>query len=58
MNAISKDLHFKMCPFCKQGWASRDEFLSDPDIVLIGYQPHFKNMEEGLFLFKIGRAHV
>jgi hypothetical protein len=51
MNTISKDLHFKMCPFCKQGWPSRDEFLSDADIVLVGYQPHFKNMEEGLFLF-------
>jgi hypothetical protein len=51
MSEISSHRIFKSCAFCKKSWKSRDEFLSDTDITLLGYQPHFKNMEEGLFLF-------
>lgn len=42
---------FKQCNTCKKIWNSRDEFLNDPDISLIGYQVHFKSLEKGLFLF-------
>ena len=49
-NHVNKE-HFKKCSYCNINWASRDEFLRDNDIKLVGYQPHYKNMEEGLFLF-------
>lgn len=42
---------FKRCSYCNKIWDSRDVFLSDFEIKLVGYQPHYKNMEEGLFLF-------
>ena len=51
MSQLADIKHFKTCACCQQSWPTRDEFLSDSDIKLIGYQPHFKNMEEGLFLF-------
>ena len=51
MSTIAADHTFKICAYCQQAWKTRDEFLSDADIILVGYQPHFKNMEEGLFLF-------
>ena len=50
-NPIVANHSFKSCAFCKKDWQNRDEFLADRDIKLVGYQPHFKNMEEGLFLF-------
>ena len=43
--------HFKRCSYCNKIWDSRNVFLSDSEIKLVGYQPHYKNMEEGLFLF-------
>jgi hypothetical protein len=51
MNSFKTTDNFKYCTCCQQSWSSRDDFLSDPQIKLIGYQPHFKNMQEGLFLF-------
>lgn len=50
-NQFSKIPPFKTCPVCKAVWKSRDEFLDDPDIWIIGYQVHFKELSEGLFLF-------
>ena len=32
-------------------WNSRDIFIKDPSIVLIGYQANFKELTEGLFYF-------
>jgi len=43
--------HFKRCSYCQETWYNRDEFLGDSKIQFVGYQPHYKNMEEGLFLF-------
>jgi hypothetical protein len=43
--------HFKNCPSCEQSWKTRDEFLADGSLELVGYQVHFKNLEQGLFLF-------
>ena len=42
---------FKNCPSCAQSWESREEFLADATLELVGYQVHFKNLEQGLFLF-------
>ena len=46
-----KKLKFKICPTCGTEWNSREEFLSDPDIDLVGYQVHFDELTAGLFLF-------
>ncbi len=42
---------FKLCKNCGQQWATRDDFLNDTDISLIGYQAHFEELTLGLFLF-------
>jgi len=42
---------FKKCSCCKYTWYTRDEFLQDASIDLIGYQANFCNLELGLFLF-------
>jgi len=42
---------FKTCTICRTVWPSRNDFLDDPDIFIVGYQPHFKALTEGLFLF-------
>ena len=42
---------FKRCTFCGTVWRTRDDFLSDPDVVLIGYQAHFEDLKAGLLLF-------
>jgi len=49
--ANSSDMIFKECPKCKSEWNSRADFLSDPEINIIGYQVNFKQLELGLFLF-------
>jgi len=42
---------FKDCPKCAYRWESRDNFLMDPAVALIGYQANFRELQEGLFLF-------
>lgn len=42
---------FKQCKICLSRWASREDFISDPDVVLIGYQANFVEVEKGVFLF-------
>jgi len=42
---------FKVCPHCSRTWPSREEFLSDGDISLVGYQVNFEALSLGLFLF-------
>ena len=46
-----KNKTFKICPSCGTNWKSREDFLSDPDIDLVGYQVHFEELTAGLFLF-------
>ena len=36
---------------CGELWASRNSFLSDPDIGIVGYQVNFKELIAGVFLF-------
>ncbi|MBI5373976.1 MAG: hypothetical protein HZA77_00965 [Candidatus Schekmanbacteria bacterium] len=42
---------FKKCPLCEVVWDSREEFLKDPRVSVIGYQTNFKKLGEGFFLF-------
>lgn len=47
---------FKQCPCCGAVWESRQEFLSDPAIHLIGYQPLLTPDMAGFFLFNHARC--
>ncbi len=42
---------FKRCTSCDAVWRTREDFLSDPDIELVGYQVHFQDLQTGLLLF-------
>jgi hypothetical protein len=42
---------FKVCPKCGAQWPTRDHLLSDPELVLVGYQANFKAIETGILLF-------
>lgn len=42
---------FKTCTICGIVWRTRDDFVDDPDIYIVGYQVHFNALTEGLFLF-------
>ena len=42
---------FKKCTFCRYQWYTREDFLKDPSLDLIGYQVNFENLSLGLFLF-------
>jgi len=42
---------FKQCPVCRVSWTSRDDFLADPEIGLVGYQVNFRDLVAGIFLF-------
>lgn len=42
---------FETCPMCNERWLTREAFLSDPRLEVMGYQADFKSLETGLFLF-------
>ena len=42
---------FKQCTACGFKWSTRDRFLEDPDIELVGYQVNFVELLAGFFLF-------
>jgi hypothetical protein len=42
---------FKNCLVCQKSWQSREDFINDPEIRLIGYQANFIAIETGLFFF-------
>lgn len=42
---------FKSCPSCGSQWPTRDAFLADPHLTLIGYQVSFKQLTAGILLF-------
>lgn len=46
-----RSIYFKKCPNCGFTWATRDLFLSDTQLDLIGYQTNFKDLTAGLFYF-------
>jgi hypothetical protein len=52
LDPIGEDMKlFKTCSGCKTPWFSRDEFLQDSNIVLVGYQVNFGDRVLGYFLF-------
>jgi hypothetical protein len=42
---------FKVCPKCAAQWPTREAYLSDPGLVLIGYQANFRALEAGILMF-------
>ena len=42
---------FKVCTLCGETWKSREAFLADPRVRVIGYQVHFQDLQTGMFLF-------
>ncbi len=47
----SSTVGFKRCPGCSTAWATQDDFLSDPAVVVSGYQVFPDDLAKGLFLF-------
>jgi hypothetical protein len=45
------EIYFKQCPNCGYRWNTRDEFLMDKSLEIIGYQANFKKLTAGLFYF-------
>ena len=48
---VCKSIVFKKCFVCGFEWSSREDFLIDPAIEIIGYQVNFEELTLGLFLF-------
>ena len=44
-------MRFKTCSVCRQTWKDRKSFLGDAEVVLVGYQVNFGELQAGLFLF-------
>jgi hypothetical protein len=42
---------FKKCSLCGFEWPTRDAFLEDPALELIGYQVNFEALKLGFFMF-------
>jgi len=42
---------FKVCPGCRYVWEDREKFLSDPNLVVVGYQVNYDDPNAGLVLF-------
>jgi hypothetical protein len=42
---------FKICPKCSYTWKSRNDFLGDPSVCLVGFQANFKETEPGHYFF-------
>jgi hypothetical protein len=50
--SISLDrIYFKKCSNCGFKWTSRDSFLTDSTLQIIGYQASFKELTTGLLYF-------
>ena len=48
-------LYFKTCLLCNTSWYTVDDFIRDPEVDIIGYQPHPAKTGAGLFIF--GHRH-
>ena len=42
---------FRTCPKCGFEWRSRDQFINDPNIMIIGYQLNYVEFVAGFFYF-------
>ena len=48
---MEPDTYFKICSKCGTRWDSRESFMEDPAISLVGYQVNFIELQLGLILF-------
>ncbi|MEI6787976.1 MAG: hypothetical protein WCL49_05805 [bacterium] len=48
---------FKTCSHCRHDWSTREKFLADPLVQIIGYQVNFDHLKAGLFLFNHLNEH-
>jgi len=46
-----KKNRFKTCTCCGEDWKTRDDFINDCSLELIGYQASFDKLEKGILLF-------
>ena len=44
-------MNFKTCTNCGHVWHTRDDFLNDKSVSVVGYQANFKELQAGIFLF-------
>ena len=44
-------MSFKICPGCGKIWNTQDDFLSDPELKIIGYKADFEKLDYGMFFF-------
>ena len=44
-------MKFKKCPKCNFSWNKRENFLSDENVYIIGYEASDGGLVDGLFLF-------
>jgi len=42
---------FKICPKCKHAWETREDFLGDSSIAVIGFLADNEEVEKGAYLF-------
>lgn len=42
---------FKVCTMCGFEWKTQEDFLSDPTLIINGYQVDFEKLDWSLFLF-------
>ncbi|MEN6335398.1 MAG: hypothetical protein ABFE01_14200, partial [Phycisphaerales bacterium] len=49
---MDKLMVFERCPSCNAAWSTREDFLADPGVELIGYRVSFTDLLTGLFLFQ------
>ncbi len=42
---------FKQCSKCNEKWETREDFLNDEGLKLLGYQVNFEELELGIILF-------
>ena len=49
LSEISESIYY--CSSCGTSWNNRKDFLTDPDVKMLGYQVHFECLKLGFFLF-------
>lgn len=42
---------FKQCSTCHEVWETREDFLGEPTLRLVGYQVNFGELKAGFFMF-------
>lgn len=48
---MSREKPFKICSLCDTVWSERKDLLEDREVVLVGYQADFEELEMGLLFF-------